>query len=477
MKKRTSSIIKLSIIGALLIFGIVISFCSFNFGLTRYNSFASSIKLGLDLKGGIYAVYEATDTSAEDFETSMNGTRTRLENLIISKGYTEATVVREGSTRIRVEVPDVENPSEIFRIIGSPANVEFVLNHTATDSSRQVVITSRDHVKNASAGYYEGQPVVRLELNSEGRQKFGDATTNNIGKAMAIVMQVEGEDEQVISTPNIESAITTGSAIINGMGSYEEAQNLADQIMSGTFDVQLALKESATISATLGDKALMLGLIAGAVGLLLVMAFLCWIYRAFGGVASFCLLIYMVLMLFFLAVLPWVQLTLPGIAGIILSIGMAVDANVVIYERIKYEYRNGKSIMASTHAGFKRATVAIVDSNVTTIIAAVLLLIFGTGSIRGFAVTLLIGIILSLFTSLILTRLVVKWVININSTNPKLYNLKRGRDYADVKADETDVGVQRQIDLEREAKEKEKQEKEERKKAKKAEGELTNENI
>lgn len=470
MKKTTSSIIKISIIGVLLIFGIILSFCSFDFGLTRYNSFASSIKLGLDLKGGVYAVYEATGDGVTD--SAMNGTRTRLESLLVGKGYTEATVVREGDNRIRVEVPDVDNPTQIFEIIGRPAEVRFVL-----DSTSEEVINSREHVTDAGAGYYEGQAVVQLSLNAEGASRFGEATSNNIGSTISIISEVEGEDPQTISTANIESAITNGQAIISGSFTLESAQALADQIMAGTFDVQLALRESETISATLGEQALTLGLIAGAVGIFLVMLFMCLVYRAFGGIASFCLLIYIVLMLFFLAVLPWVQLTLPGIAGIILSIGMAVDANVVIYERIKYEYRNGKSIMASTHAGFRRATVAIIDSNVTTIIAAVMLLIFGTGSIQGFGLTLLIGIILSMFTSLVLTRFVVKWVIMLNSTNPKLYNLKRGRAYEDVKADETDVTVQRQIDAEREAKEKEKEEKEARKKAKKAEGELSNENI
>ena len=472
MKKTTSSIVKLSVLGVLLIIGIILSFCSFEFGLSKYNSFASSIKLGLDLKGGVYAVYEATDTSATDFEASMNGTRTRLENLLVSSGYTEASVVREGDTRIRVEVPDVDNPSQIFEIIGKPADVQFVL-----DETQEVVITSREHVIKADAGYYEGEAVVELSLNTDGAKKFGDATSNNIGKTISIISYVDGEEPQTISTANVESAITNGKAIISGSFTLESAQNLADQIMAGTFDVQLALKESESISATLGEQALKYGLIAGAVGLFLVMVFMCFVYRAFGGIASFCLLIYMVLMLFFLAVLPWVQLTLPGIAGIILSLGMAVDANVVIYERIKYEYRNGKSIMASTHAGFKRATVAIVDSNVTTIIAAILLLIFGTGSIKGFGLTLLIGIVLSMFTSLILTRFVVKWAVNLNSTNPRIYNLKRGRAYEDVKADETDVAVQKQIDLEIETKEKEKEEKAARKKAKKAEGELSNENI
>lgn len=468
--KKKSSIVKLSILGGLLIIGIILSFCSFDFGLNTYKSFAKSIKLGLDLKGGVYAVYEATDTSASDFDSAMEGTKTRLQNLIVSKGYSEATVVREGTARLRVEVPDVDNPTQIFQIIGKPAEVKFIL-----DDTQEVVITGSEHILKAEAGYdSDGSAVVQLSFNSEGTRRFGEATTNNVGKTMSIVVEEEGEEPRTISSPEIQSAITNGRAVINRISTYDEAKNLADQIMSGTFDIPLALKESSTISATLGDRALMLGLIAGAVGLFLVMVFLCVIYRMYGVAASFCLLIYTVLMLFFLAVLPWVQLTLPGIAGIILSLGMAVDANIVISERIKYEYRNGKSIMASTHAGFKKATIAIVDSNVTTIIAAILLLIFGTGSIKGFALTLLIGIILSLFTSLVVTRFVVKWIVAINSTNPKLYNLKRGKGFENVEADQTDAALQAKLDAEAAQK---KAEKEAKKKAKKAEGELNHETV
>lgn len=215
-------------------------------------------------------------------------------------------------------------------------------------------------------------------------------------------------------------------------------------------------------------------MLAGAIGLALVIVFMCVVYKLLGAAASVSLIVYTILMLFFLAVIPGVQLTLPGIAGIILSLGMAVDANVIIYERMKYEYRNGKSIMASSFAGFRRATMAIVDSNVTTIIAGIMLFIFGTGSIRGFAITLLIGIVLSLFTSMIVTRGIVKYFININSTNPKLYGFRRGKGFENVEADQTDVSVQQQMDKERE-------EKEEKKRAKKDKdknaGGLANENI
>lgn len=471
--KKKSSIIKLSIIGVVLIIGIVLSFCTFHVGLTTFNSFASSIKLGLDLKGGVYAVYEAAGDDTDNLDERMEGTRTMLLNLLVQKGYTEATIVKEGTTRLRVEVPDVDNPQEIFNIIGKPASIRFVVDDTSIEESMRPSVITGEHIISATPGYsaQEGY-VVQLTLNSEGDTRFAEATANNIGKTMSIYVKVEGETEQKISSPNIESAISGGKAVINGMGSYEAAKNLADQIMSGTFEVKLALMESSTISATLGEQALFYGLLAGIIGLALVIVFLCLYYKLLGVIASISLLIYGVLMLFFLAVIPGVQLTLPGIAGIILSLGMAVDANVIIYERMRYEYKNGKSIMASSYAGFKKATIAIVDSNVTTIIAGAMLFFFGTGSVKGFAVTLLLGIVLSLFTAMLVTRKLVKYFININNSNPKLYGFKRGKGYENVSAEQTDVTVQQQMDKER-------AEREEKKKAKKSKeaGGLANENI
>lgn len=423
--KKKSSIIKLTLIGVALAIGIVLSVCSFRlpFSFYNYNSFASSIKLGLDLKGGIYAVYDAESAGVDNFDAKLEGTQKRLQDLLVSKGYSEAVVTIEGKSRLRVEVPDVDNPSAIFELIGKPAELQFVL-----DDTDEIVITG-DDVTNAEGGYDSsaGSAVVSLELTSEGGKKFGTATSANIGKTMSIYLVTDGvREESPISTATIEDAITNGRAQITMNGQdTQAAKDLASQIMSGTFDVKLSLKESSTVSPTLGEQALFLGVIAGAVGLLLVILFLILRYRMFGVVATIALLIYTVLMLFFLAVFPWVQLTLPGIAGIILSLGMAVDGNIVIYERIRDEYRDGKSILASMHAGFKHATVAIFDSNITTIIAAIILIIFGSGSVSGFGVTLLIGILLSLFTSLLVTRGLCKWITNLNSTNAKLYGLKR----------------------------------------------------
>lgn len=458
--KKKSAIVKLSILGVLLIIGLIFAFCPMQFGMTKYTPFISSIKLGLDLEGGVYAVYEAENTNTEDFDSKMNGTRSSLERLIVSKGYAEATVVREGTDRIRVEVPDVDDPSSLLNIIGEPAELRFEL-----DSSKEVVLTG-ENVIAASGGWDQSSGyVVSLTLDSEGTTNFANATTNNIGSTMSIILTIGGED-QTISSPSIESAITTGRAIITGFSSQTEAQQIADQIMSGTFDVSLTLRETQTISATLGENALKYGIIAGVIGFFLIIIFLCIFYRMLGVAASISLLAYLVLYFFFLAALPWVQLTLPGIAGVLLSIGMAVDANVIIYERMKDEYRNGKSLIASYGGGFKKATVAIIDSNVTTIIAAILLYALGTGSIKGFALTLLVGIVVSLITSLLITRFITGSLVQLNNTNEKMYSLKRGKGFEALMPDVTDPEVAERLRVEQEEREKAKKKRKEKRERK-----------
>lgn len=218
--------------------------------------------------------------------------------------------------------------------------------------------------------------------------------------------------------------------------------------MSGTFGVTLKLQKCDPISPTLGEGALKYGLIAGIIGLALVMIFMICRYRLFGVVASIALALYTVMMLFFLDVIPLVQLTLPGIAGILLSIGMAIDGNVIIYERIKDEYAAGKSILSAVHYGYRKSVSAILDGNITTIIAAVILYICGSGSVQGFSVTLLIGIVLAVFSSLVVTKGLMDCFVTFNHSNEKLYNLKRSEKYASVAADENDAAVQMDIDSE-----------------------------
>ncbi len=456
--KKKSSIIKLCIIGVLLIIGLVLSFCPIQLGLKDFNSFSGNIKLGLDLKGGIYAEYVAIDDDTEDIDTRMDGTVTSIQSLLVNKGYSEALVMRQGSAGIRVEVPDVDDPADILEILGEPAELEFRL-------SDGTVILTGDDVKSAAAGYYDSQWVVSLSLTSSGTTKFGEATSNHVGETINTYVIYGEDDEQLISSATVNEAITGGQALISGSFDQQSAEDLANQIMSGTFGVTLQLQKCEPISPTLGEGALKYGLIAGIIGLILVMAFMCFKYRLFGAVASGALLIYSVLMLFFLSIIPLVQLTLPGIAGILLSIGMAIDGNVIIYERIKDEYANGKSILSATHYGFRKSVGAIIDGNVTTIIAAIILYIFGSGSVQGFALTLFIGIVLAMFSSLVVTRGLVNYVIAINHENPNLYNLKRGKNYVDLSADQNSQKVNEEIAEELRVKKEKKAEKAAAKKA------------
>lgn len=429
--KRKSSLVKFILVLVATAIGLVASFVSFSFNtiggnVWNYNGFVHAIDLGLDLEGGVYAVYEASGETPDD--ASMNGTVTQLTDMLTNQGYTEATVVREGTSRIRVEVPDVDDPEEIFNIIGDPAELAFYHSEDASLSSDDEFLFSGDVVTNAVAAVSDNQYVVNLTLNGQGAQIFANATSAHAGDGTFILIcETHGDDSAtVISAATITQAITNGQAMITGGFTAKSAQTLADRIKSGTFSVPLSLIDCPVVDPTLGSNALIAGLIGGIVAILLIMVFMSVFYKMMGMVACVTMLTYSVLMLFLLAVFPLVQLSLPGIAGIILSLGMMIDGNVIIYERIKDEYRNGKSILAAYHAGFRKAVSAIVDGNVTTIIAAVMLLIFGTGTISGFGVTLLIGLVLSMFASLVLTRFLLKWTIAIfGDKDPGLYGLKR----------------------------------------------------
>lgn len=434
-KHKRRAIIKLSIFSFFIAIALILSLVPFDIPWTNYKfkSFAGGIKLGIDLKGGVYAVYDIADDEPDrtNLDSRLDGTVTRLHNMITQKGYMEATVTREGETRIRVEVPDIENPKKLFEVIGEPATLEFRLNG-------ETVLTG-DTVRDAYAAYTEENGyVVQLIFDSVGAKKFGDITKNNIGKNLDIVV-----NGQVISSPTIEAAIDNGKPVITGRFTYESADMLAKQIVAGAFDVKLQLIESSVVSPTLGANALTTSLIAGAIGIVGILVFLCILYRAMGAMASLSLLSFMSLYLFFLWALPWVQLTLPGIAGIILSIGMAVDANIIIFERIKDEYRLGKSINASVTAGFKRSLNAIIDSNVTTIIAAIVLIFIGSGSVRGFGITWLIGVIISMFCSLVITRALLKNMLKIEKLNPAVYNLKREADVVEIPDEDDDKKAKR----------------------------------
>lgn len=402
-------VILLAAFGALAIFGL-------NIGALEIKPLVEGISQGLDLRGGVSAVYEAQDEGQSDFASLLSGTMAVLRNRLTNQGFTEATVTQQGTNRIRIEIPDVDDPNEILNIIGQPAHLEFKTADGETIMDGSAVVS-------AEMGYLEGQPVVQFTLNDEGATAFATATAENIGSTISIEL-----DGEVISAPTVKQAITGGQGYIEGNFTAESAQQLAMLIQSGALPLDIEQIEVRTISATLGEDALSTSMTAAVIGVLLVIVFMLVIYRLPGVMASLALLIYILIDLFLLAVIPGVQLTLPGIAGIVLSIGMAVDANVIIFERMKEEMRAGKTVRASVESGFKRAFSAILDSNITTIIAGLVLMIFGAGTIKGFAITLTIGVVCSMFTAVVVTRFLLRQMVGLNFTNHRLYGVRDAKE-------------------------------------------------
>ena len=435
---KKKSIIVLSIVAVFIILMAVFAVVSFPIAGTvyDYNGYAKTIKLGLDMSGGVSAVYEVLPDEYGDLDTRVTGTISSMQSLLVSKGYTEATVSRgtnsNGNTTIRVEVPDVDDPERVLDLIGRPASLYFTLEQS--DNPKSVAfINGREHLETAYVTTDDsGNYAIGLKFNEAGSKAFATTTSEHVGETTYIYV-----DGELMMSPKINSAITNGSAIITGNYTYDEAYEHATKLQSGTFGVTLKQTEVRNISATLGENSVKIALIAGAIGVGLIFLFMILVYRGLGLAADIALCAYIVLLLWFCAVLPWVQLTLPGIAGILLSIGMAVDGNVIIFERIKDEYgKTSKPIPSAIKEGFRRSTAAIIDGNVTTLIGAIVLWVLGSSTVVGFAVTLFIGIILSMFTCLVITRLILKCFVPLNSRSEKLYGLKRFEDTSDVVEDE-----------------------------------------
>ena len=359
---------------------------------------AKNITLGLDLSGGVSITYEVVgdeNPSAEDMKDTIYKLQQRVD------GYsTEAQVYQEGTNRINIEIPGVSDANTILEELGKPGSLQFQLEDgTVVVDGSQVVSAEagvqQDNLKN-------NENVVKLEFNSEGAAAFANATSENIGKSIYIVY-----DGDVISAPTVQSAITDGSAVITGMADAQEAENLASSIRIGSLSLELQELRSNVVGAQLGEAAISTSLKAGAIGLALVCIFMMVVYLLPGVVAAISLLLYTVLTLVTLNAFD-ITLTLPGIAGIILGIGMAVDANVIIYARIREEIAAGRSVKSAIDIGFKKALSAILDGNITTLIAAIVLGIMGTGSVKGFAYTLAMSIILSMFSALVISRYLAK---------------------------------------------------------------------
>lgn len=383
-------------------------------GVAYIEPVAKSMHLGLDLKGGAHVVLEAKDTEAnkvddQDMQQLVSVIRERVDKL----GVSEPTIQRQGKRRLIVELPEIKDAQRAVEVIGQTASLEF------RDEQGNLILTGKD-LKKAQAGLTEGnQPEVALQFDKSGTDKFAKATKENVGKVIYILL-----DENIISSPVVQEEIPNGRARITGLRDPQEAQNLAILLNSGALPVDLEVLEVRTVGPKLGADSIERSKTAATYGVIIVLLFMLVFYRIPGLIADIALVIYVMLVLGILAAINAV-LTLPGIAGLILSIGMAVDANIIIFERLKEELALGKSLRGSIDSAFSRAFLTIVDSNITTLIAAAVLFYFGAGPIKGFAVTLTIGILASMFTALVITRFLLKAMANTGLIkSSKLYGAK-----------------------------------------------------
>ena len=437
--KKSRGIISLILIAAVMIF---LGFTCI-FGLNSWDmGAAKNINLGLDLEGGVSITYRAVGEtpSQEDMDDTVYKLQRRVEEY-----STEAQAYQQGDDRISIEIPGVQDANTILEELGQPGSLYFIRQNdssgnpnysvnaegTAYELTKTIdeleadgsIVLTGNEVESASAGTSADQTtnatqyVVELKLNDEGTAAFATATQEAYENSESIAIYYDGE---LVSVPNVNNVIENGEASITGMASYEEAESLASTIRIGGLNVELEEISSEVVGAQLGQEALDTSLLAGAIGLAIVCIFMCFVYLLPGLASSLALLLYTELVLILLNAFD-ITLTLPGIAGIILGIGMAVDANVIIFARVKEELSDGKSVHAALNAGFHKAMSAIIDGNVTTLIAAGVLWLRGSGSVRGFAQTLALGIVVSMFTALVITRLIVYSFYALGIRNKKVY--------------------------------------------------------
>ncbi|MCX5750637.1 MAG: protein translocase subunit SecD [Candidatus Saganbacteria bacterium] len=421
----------------LLILGIVI--------LSVFIFIKLPINLGLDLQGGSRIVFEGIPTIKvqQVNEDAMDGVVAVIRNRIDALGVSEPLVQRKGKTQVIVELPGIKDPDRALKVIGDTALLEFMESEWAPAGEGEIslekvkqiygpnarvgkvqdeqdgriinersiilkktVLTGAD-LKTAMPGLDQyGNPVVDMEFNGEGAKAFGDVTTRNVGKPLAIVL-----DNKVISAPNVREPIPSGRAQISGNFSADDVHDMVIKLKAGALPVPVKMVEMRTVGPTLGKDSIDKSKFAGILGFILICAFMITYYRVPGALADVSLVIY-VLILIALLSLVRATLTLPGIAGFLLSIGMAVDANILIFERLKEEVRTGKTLKAAIDASFNRALPSILDSNVTTVMAVFILLFVGTGTIKGFAITLILGIAASMFTAITLTRMLMYMLVD-----------------------------------------------------------------
>lgn len=428
MKKRKS--ITLFILLLLIVAG-ASYVAAFGVGKTQTGS-AKNIKLGLDLAGGVSITYQTKEDNPS--KTDMDDTKYKLE-MRVSQYSTESEVYTQGKNRITVDIPGVNDAETILNELGQPGTLEFVTFESVEDDpattedesaeqQRKVWLTGSD-IKQAEAGVIQednqNKYVVSLTMTDEGKEKFAEATTENVGKTLYIYY-----DGEIVSAPTVNQALTEGKAEITGMEDYDEADQLASTIRIGSLKLELQEISSQVVGAKLGADAIDSSLVAGLIAFILVCAFMIFVYRVPGLAASIALILYVALNLLCLNMFN-LTLTLPGIAGIILSIGMGVDANVIIYARIKEEIADGKSVKAAIKVGFHKAMAAIVDGNVTTFIAAVILMVKGSGPVKGFGQTLAIGVVVSMLTAVTVSKLLVTLIYEMGLKDSKYYGIQKKR--------------------------------------------------
>lgn len=376
---------------------------------------ASTVKQGLDLQGGTHVVLQAEDTpQLKVNDDALDRATHIIERRVNALGLTEPVVQRQGRDRIIVELPGVKDPEKAINMLGKTAMLEF------KDPQGKTVLNGMD-LKDAKATMGNGnRPTVNLEFTDEGARKFADVTARNVGKQIAITL-----DGEILTNPVVQEAITGGRAQITGERTMEDANHLVILLRSGSLPVKLEVIENRTVGPTLGQDSKEASQKAFLIGVAGVFVFMLVFYRLSGLVADIALLLYTMLLLLLMRYLN-ATLTLPGMAGIILSIGMAVDANVLIFERFKEEIRNGRSLRKAMDSGFSRAMTTILDSNITTLMACLVLFYLGTGPVKGFAITLALGVLLSMFSAVTVSRFLLKFLINADITkNPFWFGMFR----------------------------------------------------
>lgn len=379
----------------------------------RIKPFSETITKGLDLQGGVSVVMEIQDeeVSKEDLEKTKEQLSLRVNKI----GVAETVVSTEGDRRIRIDIPAQVDSGKIVESLGKTGELTF------KSPKGDVILTGQDVNKAIATSDENGLPQVALELNEEGTKKFADATKEYLGQSISINM-----DDEVLTNPTVNSVITNGSAVITGSKSADDAKRLAGLINAGALPVTVKAASVKTVGAQLGEEALPNALKAALIGIGLIFVFMIIYYRVPGAIACLALTLFIALILFLFGEIG-VTLTLPGIAGVLLTIGMAVDANVLIFERIREELKKGVSIRSAVEKGFENATSSIMDSNITTIIAALVLYFLGSGTVKGFAITLLVGIVVSLFTALIVTKFFMHKAVEMGLlTKLSQFRVKRG---------------------------------------------------